>query len=163
MICIAHGDGKHELTETLVLCDVAGERRLLPATDIERPNAMAVFTADKRDECFLIADVSQSARVNNVPVRGGLQSLRDGDCVEIEGSVLTVHITHEARQGVWEQAENVLRCPVCRATLRAGDAVTWCGHCDTPHHRRCFEARQGRCGVYGCPAAHTPQVNEGGK
>lgn len=164
MTCLIHNGKSWTLTDSLTLFRDNGAWQLHPGpiAESEPGDAVATFLSDGRDGCLLVTGTAQPARVNNVAVRGGLQPLCDGDRVEVEGSVLRVHITCEARQGVWEQAENVLRCPVCRATLSEGDAVVWCGRCDTPHHQRCFAARQGRCGVYGCPAAHAPQVAEGG-
>jgi hypothetical protein len=158
---IVYGDERYALTETLMLCDIAGERRLLSAAEVEPPNVIAAFAAGKRDECFLIADASQPVRVNNVLLRGGLQPLRESDRVEIDGSVLTVRMTHEAQRGIWEDAADATRCPVCRATLRAGDEVVWCGRCRAPHHQRCFLARSGRCGVYGCLQPHDADRGQG--
>jgi hypothetical protein len=158
MIHFIHNTQRWTLTDALMLCRDAGEWQLRAESCAE---SVAAFLADGRDACLLVTSASQSVRVNNALVRGGVQPLHDGDCVRFaEGVVFTVRITHAARLGAFEPAAESVRCPVCRATLRAGDAVVWCGHCDAPHHQRCFEARTRRCGVYGCPAAHASQTDE---
>jgi hypothetical protein len=40
-------------------------------------------------------------------------------------------------------------CAYCKESILDGSAVAFCGRCNTPHHRECFDLNRG-CSVFGC-------------
>jgi hypothetical protein len=165
---IVQGKSAWEVGEPLHLRRSSDGCVLAPAATAAdlHPEAVAAFLPDGRRGIVLVADACRPASVNGVPVRGGLQRLRDGDRVDVDGIAFAARFSLQAREGAWTPPDGIgdaaARCAVCRADFREGDAVVWCGACEAAHHRRCFQARSSRCGRYGCLAVtHIGRAEQG--